>query len=517
MFFLSPNTCLSRSSPNNFMDKSSPRDPSRPVPRQPSGYALTSLTAFAAIAMAATLMLAGCATPGNVHTQSTELQPAAVGLSGAATPAIPDAWWQSFQDPQLDALVQRALAGNPSLKLAAARVQKAQAAVSGVQAADQPQVGAGFDATRQRFTKNGLYPPPLGGAMETTADLQLQLGWEIDFFGRNRAALQSALGSQRAAEAEARAARDVLAANVARTYVQLGRLQAQRDVAQRTLSQRSQTLDLIRQRVQAGLDTNVELRQGEGALPEMRQQIEALEEQIALSRHALAALTVQAPDALDGLSVPLQNVRALALPSAVPADLLGRRADIEAARQRVEAATQGMKSARAEFYPSVNLMAFAGFSSFGLNRLLEAGSQQYGVGPAVHLPIFDAGRLRANYRGKAADVDAAVESYNSAVLDAVHEVADSLSSVQAVDRQQREQEQAAEAAERAYDLASQRYKAGLGTFLTVLTAETNVLAQRRSAADLKARALDAQVLLMRALGGGYTAPAPAATQTAAAN
>jgi outer membrane protein TolC len=129
------------------------------------------------------------------------------------------------------------------------------------------------------------------------------------------------------------------------------------------------------------------------------------------------------------------------------------------------------------------------------------------VGPAIHLPIFDAGRLRANYRGKAADVDAAVGAYNGAVLDAVHEVADNISSVQSIDRQQREQDSALSAAESAFDLATQRYKAGLGTYLTVLTAESNVLAQRRAAADLKARALDAQVALMKALGGGYAAPA----------
>jgi NodT family efflux transporter outer membrane factor (OMF) lipoprotein len=173
----------------------------------------------------------------------------------------------------------------------------------------------------------------------------------------------------------------------------------------------------------------------------------------------------------------------------------------------VEAAAQDLKVARTQFYPSVNLVAFAGFSSFGLDQLLKSGSQQYGIGPAVRLPIFDAGRLRANYRGKAADVDAAVSAYNGAVLDAVREVADQISALQSIERQQREQAAAQQAAESAFDLATQRYKAGLGTYLTVLTAESNVLAQRRSAADLKARALDAQVALMRALGGGYAAPA----------
>jgi NodT family efflux transporter outer membrane factor (OMF) lipoprotein len=336
--------------------------------------------------------------------------------------------------------------------------------------------------------------------------LQGTASWELDFFGRNREALAAALGSERAAEAEAQAARVMLAANVARAYVQLARLEDDRDVAERSLKQRTELLTLIRQRVQAGIDTQVELKQGEGALPELRQQIEALDEQIALTRHALAALTAQPPNALDHLAPHLQAVSAVPLPADVPADLLGRRADVAAARARVEAATHGLSAARAQFYPSVNLAAFAGFNAFGLDKLLDWGNRTYGVTPAISLPIFDAGRLRANYSGRAADLDAAIESYNGAVLDAVHDVADQIASLQSIERQQREQALAQQSAEQAYDLAVQRYRAGLGNYLTVLSAETNVLTQRRAGADLKARALDSQVALARALGGGYVAP-----------
>ena len=507
--FASLITCLSRNSPNKFMDKLH----CTRLPRQPSGMALTALTAVAAIAMAVILLLVGCATSGELSPPARPVAPAALGLQGE-TPAVADAWWQAFDDPQLDALVQRALQDHPSLKGAQARVERAQALTAGARASALPQVNGSLDATHQRFTENGLYPPPLAGSTQDTGTLRASLSWEIDFFGRHRAALDAALGAQRAAEADAQAARVVLAANVARAYVQLARLQEQRAVAERSLAQRGDILALIRQRVQAGLDTNVELRQGEGALPELRQQIEALDEQMALTRHALAALTVQAPGALDQLAPRLQGVQAVPLPARVPADLLGRRADVEAARQRIEAATQDLSSARTQFYPSVNLVAFAGFSAIGLDRLLDIGSREYGVGPAIHLPIFDAGRLRANYKGKAADLDAAVQAYNGAVLEAVRDVADQISSLQAIERQQREQAQAQAAAESAYDLATQRYKAGLGTYLTVLSAESNVLAQRRAAADLKARALDTQVALMRALGGGYRAPE--ATRTAQA-
>ncbi len=467
-----------------------------------------------ALASCLVLMLAGCASSAGIAPGAKAIDPARVGLRqpqahGSATtdaPVLDTAWWQGLNDSTLNALVEQSLAEHPSLKLAQARLARAQAAVSGAQAAQGPAVNASADTTRQRFSANSIYPPPLGGSTRTLANAQLGGSWEIDFFGRHRSAIEAAVGAERAAEADMQAARVLLGSNVARAYVQLGRLLAQREVAQRALSQREETLALIRQRVQSGLDTNVELRQGEGALPDTRQQIEQLDEQATLQRHALAALTAQAPSALDKLSPRLAEWPAMPLPASVPADLLGRRADIAAARWRIEAATGDFKSAKAQFYPNINLTAFIGLSSIGLDQLAKADSRQLGIGPALHLPIFDAGRLRAQLKAKGADLDAAVEAYNSAVLEAVHEAADQVSSLRSIERQRREQAQAQAAAESAYELATQRFRAGLGTYLVVLNSEAAVLNQRRLGIDLKARALDTQVALARALGGGYAAP-----------
>jgi NodT family efflux transporter outer membrane factor (OMF) lipoprotein len=469
--------------------------------------ALPTLTAIAvALASSIVLTLTGCASSAGIAPTAQVSAPAAAGLDASvATPVVAADWWRAFGDDTLNGLVDRALAGNPSIKVAQARLARAEAAVGGAKSADGPQVNGALDVTRQLYSANSIYPAPLGGSIRTFANGQIGASWEIDFFGRNRAAIEAAVGSQRAAQADVQAARVMLASNVARTYVQLGRLFEQRDVAARSLKQRDDTLNLIKQRVQGGLDTAVEQRQGEGALPETRQQIEQLDEQITLTRHALAALTTQAPNALDTLTVPLSTVKAVALPAALPADLLGRRADIIAARWRIEAATSDVKSAKAQFYPNINLTAFVGLQSIGLDQFVKSGAEQYGAGPAIRLPIFDSGRLRANLKVKTADLDAAIESYNGAVLDAVHDVADQLSSLGSIDRQQAEQARAQAAAESAYDLATQRYKAGLGTYLTVLNAEANVLNQRRQAADLKARAIDTQIALIRALGGGYVA------------
>jgi NodT family efflux transporter outer membrane factor (OMF) lipoprotein len=470
-------------------------------------------------ALAASLVLAGCASFSGIQPQATLRSPESVGLDASRTgPAFraADDWWRAFGDDQLDALMTQALQGNPSLQIAQARLARAQAVSEAARANTLPQVNGSANVTRQHFTKNGLYPPPIAGATVNTGDLGLQGSWELDFFGKNAAALQAAVGATRAAEADAQAARVLLTTNVARAYLQLARTNDQLAVAQRTLAQRQQSLQLVSDRVRAGLDTNLELRQSEGSLPETRQQIEALREQATLAEHALAALTGQGNRDVVAQQPSLARLKPMPVPTQLPSDLLGQRADIVAARWRVEAATQNVRSAKAQFYPSVNIAGLIGLSSFGLGKLIDMGSTQWSFGPAIHLPIFDAGRLRANLRGNTADLDAAIESYNASVLDAIRDTADQLASAQSIARQQDEQRAAQQSAEAAYDIALQRYKAGLGTYLNVLSAETGVLAQRRLAVDLTARALDTQVGLMRALGGG-TAGTPGAPALAAAS
>lgn len=468
------------------------------------------LTLFALATLVA-LGLSACAGRPALQPPALLRDAASLGLSESNASVAPEAqWWREFGDEQLNALIDQALAANPSLKIAQARLARMQAGADATQAASAPQLSVGLDATHQKFTATGLYPPPLAGSVYDTGTAQFSGSWELDFFGKNRAALEAALGQVRAAQADAEAARTLLASTLARTYFQWSRLEAQVALAQRLLAQRTQVLKLVQQRLDAGLDTKLELRLSEGTLPEARLQIEALHEQMTLASNAMAALIGQPNRAL-ALVAPAQAAINIIVPPSVPADLLGRRADIAAARWRVEAASQDVASAKSQFYPNVNLVAFAGFSSIGLDHLFSAGSQQGGVGPALRLPLFDGGRLRANLSGKSADLEAAIESYNAVVIEAVREVADQIASAQAIARQQTEQRAAQDASERAYDIAQRRYAAGLGNFLSVLAAETAVLNQRRLGVDLSARTRDTQVALMRALGGGYRAELPDAT------
>ena len=465
--------------------------------------ALVSVAGVVAAGLIAT-GISGCADMSGIAPQAQLRDAPSLGLATESAPVtVATEWWRDFGDETLNGLVAKALETSPNLKLAQARLARAQAVTEVANAATLPQLNGQLDLTRQRYTANGAVPPPLAGSIRESGTAQLSASWELDFFGKNRAALDAALGSVNAAQADAQAARVLLASQVARTYFQLVRLNEDAGVARRTLAQRQETLKLVQDRVNAGLDTRLELRQSEGGLPEARLQLEVVQEQMALTRNALNALVGGSNSATALVPSAQSAIKSVAVTPVIPADLLGRRADIAAARWRVQASTSDVANAKTQFYPNINLVAFAGFSSIGLGQLLDSGSQQWGVGPALRLPIFDAGRLRANLRGKTADLDAAVESYNAAVIDAVRDVADQVASSQAIVRQQTEQRAAQDAAEGAYDIAVQRYKAGLGNYLNVLSAETSVLAQRRLAVDLAGRALETQVALMRALGGGY--------------
>ena len=250
------------------------------------------------------------------------------------------------------------------------------------------------------------------------------------------------------------------------------RLLEQRKVSERMLAQREQMLSLVEQRVKAGLDNLLEVRQNETGRADTRTSLAVLNQQIDASKNALAALLGR-PHLQEGLSEPrLDRFKSMVVPHELSADWLGRRADIVAARWRVESARGDMQVARAQFYPNINLAGFAGFQSLGFENMLKSGSMQWGVGPAIRLPIFEGGRLRAQLSAKSAEVDAAIESYNAAVIDAMREVADQSQAVRAVAVQQREQAVALRAAEGAYDIAQQRYKAELATYLHVLSAET---------------------------------------------
>jgi NodT family efflux transporter outer membrane factor (OMF) lipoprotein len=463
------------------------------------------------------LLAAGCASTGGLTTSASmngaDKLAAQKSLADLAVSpsAWPDSdWWHAFKDPQLDALMNEALEGSPTLKVAAARARKAIAAADVSKAAFLPRVDGSASSTRERFSENGLVPPPFAGNWSTVNQLQLTLDWEIDFWGKNRATYESAIGSARAAEVDAYAARLALSTDIALAYAQLQRSYMLLDVAQATLKDREHIYALTRDRNNAGIESRLGLRQAEAALPATREEIAQIEETIQLTRNQLAALLGQGPDRGLAIARPADTVlEPVALPTNVPAELLGRRPDLVAQRWRVEAARKDIDSAKAEFYPNVNLAAFIGLQSLGGAAFLSAANKVMGAGPAVTLPIFDGGRLRGNLAGKDADYDVAVEQYNQMLADALREVVDQLASFKGVDEQRMQQREALAAAQDAYDLALMRYREGIGNYLEVLSVESPLLVQQSLDAELRARQLALSINLIRSLGGGFDDRTPA--------
>lgn len=476
------------------------RGRARPHPH--AGGARSKVSARFAVLLLA-LLLGACASFDEVRPKVTQRSPAHYGAQASAVTWPRADWWTRFGDAQLDTLVAQALAGNPQLETVQARLARAQAAVAGARAALGPRIELQAQSTWQRYSEHYVYPPPLGGSSEFSHTLQLSGAWEFDFFGRRRAVLHAALAGGRAVAAQAQAARVLVAASVARSYLALAhRLQVQELLGQ-ALARRTQLRELVQARVDQGLDGEGALRPEQAAIADLQRQLEANAEQAQLLRHALAALVGVGPEATRSLAPRPSTVTAPALPAVLPAGLIGRRADLSAARWRVEAALATVDAAKAQFYPNVNLLAFVGLQSLGFAHWLDIGSRNLGVGPAISLPIFDAGALRANLRGRSAELDEALADYNAALGEAVRDVADQVASLQSVQGQAQAQRAAQEAAEGALELARQRWQAGIDTRIGVIARELDVLVQQRTAHELQARQADLTVELMRALGGGF--------------
>ncbi|HEX3395411.1 MAG TPA: efflux transporter outer membrane subunit, partial [Steroidobacteraceae bacterium] len=430
------------------------------------------------------------------------------GLSGAAVAAIPDGWWSSFDDPQLDGLIRAGLKDSPTLAEAQARVADALARAQIAHSKLLPSANLDASALYQRAPENYLIPPPLAGHSFWEGQAGASLGWDLDFWGKQANALRSAEALTRSAALDVENARLMLGTAIAQTYIEAYRENALADIAARSAAQRENIVAITRRRVAAGVDTQLELRQAEGQLPQAHVARDQAQAAADLAVHELAALTGQGADAYASIHRPVLNLdAALPVPSALPINLLARRPDVLAARLNIEAADFQRLSDRAAFYPDINLRGLAGVGAFGLHNLVQGSAAGYGAGPLISLPLFDGGRLRAQYKSSEAQLDGAIDAYNDTVLRAVQQAADQLTRIDALARERVEQQQTLEANEAAYKLAEERYRAGLASYLSVLNAETQVLTARQTMVDIVADQAVARVTLLLAIGGSFDARA----------
>ena len=481
----------------------------------------SSLPKFRSLSMAlATALLAACASTGGLHPvaepQPIDSHVVTRSLSGAPlSPAEFPAqdWWRTLGDPQLDALVAEALQGSPSLAAADARVRKAQAQAGLADAERKPTVGASGQYVVAQLP-SGLAGDEIGGQLMHNAVLMLDFKWPLDVWGGKRADYLAALGQAHASEIEAQAARLSLSANVARSYVALAQAFDSLDVANREAARSESLLGLSRQRVKAGIDSQLSMRNAEVSIATARAQAEVAQQQIDSLRNAIAALLGKSPDRGLAIERPhLLQAPAPGLPSVLPSELLGHRPDVVAARWRVESAAQGIKSAKAKFKPSIDLSALVGLAATGFSGLFDNDALLGFGGPAISLPIFDGGRLRQNLASHDADYDLAVAGYDQTVVDGLHQVVDAVQAIRALDAQAASLDQAHAAAAAAMDLASKRYHAGLANQLDVLAVQKPLLQIEQQLAGVRAQRYAAAIDLDNALGGGLPASALPSPET----
>lgn len=449
---------------------------------------------------------------GDNKPQSTQIDPGALDAGAAIRAADRDArwpaadWWRAYRDPQLDAWIAAAQAGNPTLAAAQARVREAQAMARVARSAELPQINGNLSLMRQHWPDNVFYGPgPLANADTWNNTGTLGLSYHLDLWGKDKNATERALDVAHASAADARAARLELEVNVVRAYVGLSMNYALLDLAHDTFERQHALADLARKRLQAGLGTQLEVSQAESTLPDYERQIDTYEEAIQLARHQLAALAGKGPGAGDSIARPKLALDAPAgLPSALPADLLGRRPDVVAARWTVDAQARGIDVAKAAFYPNIDLLATVG--GFGVTApfadFLRAMNGGWTAGPALSLPIFEGGRLRAQLGAASAGYDQAVEHYNQTIVGALKDIADQVVRIRSLDTQKKDAARSVAANDRSYQLSREGFRRGLTDYVNVLIAQQQLLRAQETAARIDAERLSAHAALMAALGGG---------------
>lgn len=464
---------------------------------------------------ALSLAISGCIGTGGIAPQDQALNANTLATDEAIQSAARDArwptaqWWQAYGDPQLNRWVELATHDSPSLAMAAARVREARAMAGIVESAESLQINSDTTLKRHNWPNDQFYGPgALSGSNTWDNNTSLGFSYALDLWGRESNATERAVDLAHMSVAEARQAQLELQNNVVRAYIQLSLHYANRDIVAATLAQQQQILDLANKRLNAGIGTHFDVSQAETPLPETHRQLDALDEEIALSRNQLAALAGKGPGEGARLQRPTLSLGApLKLPSSLPAQLLGQRPDVVASRWQVAAQARGIDVAHAGFYPNVDLVGSLGYMATGGGMLgfLAGKKFNYNVGPAITLPIFDGGRLRSQLGEASAGYDIAVAHYNQTLVNALKGISDQLIRRESMDKQKGFAAESVASAQKTYDIAMIAYQRGLTDYLNVLNAQTLLFRQQQVEQQVQAARLTAHADLVTALGGGLGA------------
>lgn len=478
---------------------------------------LTPLVVLAAIT------LAGCAVGPDFVTPINDLDQVRLtpreehaSVTQASMATVPVRWWQVFNDPLLTELQARAQVGNLDLHIAAERIEQSRAQLGIVASQLLPNVAANASYAREGLSENGKFAA-LGAPTDPSNFWQLGLdaSWEIDLWGRARRAREGAEAALQATVYEHEAARVALSAEVARTYLLLRGTQAQLDIAGQNLVIAERTLSLAESRERNGVATRFETTSARAQLATVKASVPALGQRRNALMNALALLLGEQPRALDAQLRPSMTLPAFParVPVGLPSELARRRPDILRAEAQLHAATAAIGVAKADFYPRIGLKGRFGVEAFESGDLATWDSRVFSVGPTVYLPIFQGGRLTQRLALNEARQKTAALAYRQTVLRAWHEVDNALDALAAEQRRHAQLMVSFEQNKQALNAAERGYQQGASDYLSVLTAQRNVLASQTSLNDSATEATLTVVNLYKSLGGGWD-PQTLSTQQA---
>ncbi len=412
-------------------------------------------------------------------------------------------WWEIFGDPQLSALIESIDISNQNVRLAEAQFRQAQALAAQSRAALFPTLDANASITRSR-SPTGLVGGTTAGRIINNRSVGLSSSWELDLWGGLRRALESSAAGAQASAADLAAARLSAQAELASDYFQLRVLDAQKQLLDDTATAFDKSLELTRNRYAAGVAAKVDLVQAETQLKSTQAQAIDTGVQRAQLEHAIAILIGKPPSEFSLAPVPLA-VTMPRVPLGLPSELLERRPDVAAAERRAAAANARIGVAKTAYFPSLTLSGNTGFRSAAATNLFTASSRFWSIGPALAQSIFDAGLRRAQTEQAIAAYDATVAEYRQAVLAGFQEVEDNLAALRILGEEAEVQEGAVRAARESVLLTTNQYKAGIVSYINVVTVQTTQLNNERTAVGILGRQLVAAVTLVKALGGGWSA------------
>jgi len=426
-------------------------------------------------------------------------QRAAVQPAGA----VPDVWWQLFDDPVLDDLQSQLVIGNENLKSAVAQVAVARAALASSRAAQMPTLSAGLSASR---SKSGTGSTTASrSSVQNSVSLSGSASWEVDLWGRLSQATSAAQASYQASADDLAAARLSAQATLVQSYFSMRAAEAQQALIERTVEAYRRSLELTQARYDSGVAAKTDLLQAQTQLKSAQAQGIEYAATRAQLEHAIAVLLGQAPSAFTLARTASLPASTPAVPVLLPATLLQRRPDIAAAERRVSAAYAQIGVADAAFFPSLNLSASAGYSGSSFGNLLSAPNLFWSIGPALAQTLFDGGARRAASDSARASADAATASYRQTVLTAFQEVEDNLVLADQLRDEAQLQREAREAARQNLDITLDQYRAGTVSYLNVVTAQASLLSSDSSLLSLRDRELTAVSLLLKNIGGRWQA------------